>query len=99
MKKLIRMRQMLLDLTSRAMEERVHKLKSERERMEEERAKEKEPANSMENFDLAGRQVKKESRISGFKVLGVFTLCGLLASLGWGGVISVLVITSKVWPV
>jgi hypothetical protein len=52
----------------------------------------------MENSTWLEGQVKKESRISGLKVLGVFTLCGLLASLGWGGVISVLVITSKVWP-
>jgi hypothetical protein len=29
--------------------------------------------------------------------MGVFTVCDLLASLGWEGVNSVLVITSKVW--
>jgi hypothetical protein len=27
----------------------------------------------------------------------VFTLCGLLAALGWGGVTSILVVTAKAW--
>jgi hypothetical protein len=29
--------------------------------------------------------------------LGVFTLCGLLAMLGWGGITSILVVTAKAW--
>jgi hypothetical protein len=65
--------------------------------MEGIRAKEKEPANCTENSTWPEGQVKKESRISGLQVMGVFTLYGLLASLVWGVVTSVLVITSKVW--
>ncbi len=30
--------------------------------------------------------------------MGVFTLRGFLASLGWGGVTRVLIITAKAWP-
>jgi hypothetical protein len=67
--------------------------KAERERMEEEWIKER-PTNCTESPTWQEKQVKKELRISGLKVMGVFTLCGLLASLGWGGVTSVLVITA-----
>ncbi len=41
---------------------------------------------------------EKETKISGLQVMGVFTLCGFLASLGSGGVTSVLVVTARVWP-
>jgi hypothetical protein len=63
--KTIRRRQMLLDITSREVEESMHKLKAERKRMEEMRAKEKEQANFIENSTWPEGQVKKESRISG----------------------------------
>ncbi len=62
---------MLLDLTSREVEESIHKLKVERERMEEERVQKEEPANCTENSIRLKEQVKKESRISGLKVMGV----------------------------
>jgi hypothetical protein len=67
----IRRRQMLLDLTSREVEESMHKLKDERERMKEERVRKEEPANCTENSIRLKEQVKKESRISGLKVMGV----------------------------
>jgi hypothetical protein len=31
--------------------------------------------------------------------MGVFTLCGLLATLGWGGMTDLIVLISKVWSV
>ncbi len=90
----IRRKQMLLDITSREVEECMHRVKAERERMEEEQIKEEKPTNCTESPTWQEKQVKKELRISGLKVTGVFTLCGLIASLGWGGVTSVLVITA-----
>jgi hypothetical protein len=32
------------------------------------------------------------------QIMGVFMLCGLLATLGWGGMTGLIVLTSKVWP-
>jgi hypothetical protein len=34
----------------------------------------------------------------GLQIMGVFTLCGFLATLSWGGVTSVLVLTARAWP-
>ncbi len=31
-------------------------------------------------------------------IMGVFTLCRLLATLGWGGMTGLIVLISKVWP-
>jgi hypothetical protein len=97
LEKTIRRRQMLLDLTSREVEENVHRLEAEKKKMEEDRVRMEEPANCTETIILPEEQVKKDSRMSGPKVMGVFTLCGLLASLGWGGVTSTLVIASRTW--
>jgi hypothetical protein len=41
--------------------------------------------------------VAKEARVPGLQVMGVFTRCGLLAALGWGGLTGILVITTKAW--
>jgi hypothetical protein len=39
----------------------------------------------------------KRGEMSGLQVMGIFTLSGLLATLGWGGVTSMLVISAKEW--
>jgi hypothetical protein len=41
--------------------------------------------------------VAGEARILGLQVMGVFTLCGVLAALVWGGVTSILVVTARAW--
>jgi hypothetical protein len=59
---------MLLDFTSKEIEEGLHKLEMEKE-----------------TVIAPEGQARKGARILGLQVMGVFTLCGLLATLGWGG--------------
>jgi hypothetical protein len=64
--------------------------------VEEERIRE-EPANCTMAMADPETLVAKEARVPGLQVMGVFTLCGLLAALGWGGLTGILVITTKAW--
>lgn len=75
-------RQMLLDLTSGEIEEGLRKLEMEKGRMEEERTQAEESINCTETVNAPESQAT--ARISGLQVMGVFTLCDLLATLGWG---------------
>ncbi len=45
----------------------------------------------------SGELNAREGMISGLQIMGVFTLCGALATLSWGGVTSMLVMTAKAW--
>ncbi len=67
-KKTVRRRQMLLDFTSKEIEEGLRKLEMEKE-----------------TVIAPEGQARKGARMLGLQVMGVFTLCGLLATLGWGG--------------
>ncbi len=40
----------------------------------------------------------REGVAFGLQIMGVFTLCGLLATLGWGSMTGLLVLISKAWP-
>ncbi len=75
---------MLLNLTSREIEEGMHKLEKEREKIEEEQVQREEPIKCTEGVAAPEGLTTKEPGISGLQVRGVFTLCGLLATLGWG---------------
>jgi hypothetical protein len=46
---------------------------------------------STEELIQQGHVKEKKEGISGLKVMGVFTRCGVLITLGWGGVTSALV--------
>jgi hypothetical protein len=49
--------------------------------------------------DKAGELNAREGIAFGLQIMGVFTLCGLLATLGWGGMTGLIMVISKVWPV
>jgi hypothetical protein len=92
-------RQMLLDLTSREIEEGMLKLKEEKEKMEVEKVQREEPANCTVVMTAPEKLVAGEARIPGLQVMGVFTLFGVLAALVWGGVTSILVVTPRAWTI
>jgi hypothetical protein len=69
----------------------------EKKRMEEERIQAEEPINCTGTVIIPEGQATRGSGILGLQVMGVFTLCGLLAALGWGGVTGSLVIASRAW--
>jgi hypothetical protein len=99
LEKTIRRRQMLLDFTSKEMEEGMFRLEEEKKKIEEKKMQEEEPANcTMIASEPAGLTARKDG-ILGLQIMGVFTLCDLLAALGWGewGVTSILVIMAKAW--
>jgi hypothetical protein len=60
-------------------------LEKEREKIEEERIQMEAPVNCMLAVTAPESQAIREVEISGLRVMGLFTLCGLLATLGWGG--------------
>jgi hypothetical protein len=92
--KTIRRRQMLLDLTSREIEEGMLKLKEEKEKMKEEKDQREEPTNCTETITVPEKLAAERAGILGLQVIGVFTLCSLLSALGWGGVTSTLIIAA-----
>jgi hypothetical protein len=82
--KTIRRRQKLLDLISREIEEGMLKLEEEKKAKEKKRAQVDEPINcTMTVIEPESLTVKREG-VPGLQIMGVFTLCGLLAALGWG---------------
>jgi hypothetical protein len=88
-------RQRLFDLTSRVIEDALRKL-------ERKRSAQMELAGTQPNCttivaELGELNMGKEV-IFRLQIMGVFTLCYFLATLGWGrGVTSILVITAKAW--
>jgi hypothetical protein len=81
----IKRRQTLLDITSRGVKESMPRLAEDRKRMEK-GTRDEESGNCTESPGLWERPEEKRVKASGLKVMGVFTLCGVLATLGWGGV-------------
>jgi hypothetical protein len=49
-------------------------------------------------IDKAGELNAREEIAFGLQIMGVFTLCGLLAILGWGGLTGLIIAISKAWP-
>jgi hypothetical protein len=94
----IKRRQTLLVMTSREVKEDMLRVREEKQRMGEARARSEEPSNCTEVPVRQEQLEEKGVKVSGLKVVGVFTLCRVLAVLGWGGVTSVLVTTAKIWP-
>jgi hypothetical protein len=100
LEKTIRRRQKLIDLTSREIEDGILNLEEEKKAVEEKKAQAEqaeEPASCTVAMTEPERLTMRRGEVSGLQVIGVFTLCGLLATLGWGGVTSILVITAKAW--
>jgi hypothetical protein len=97
LEKTIRRRQMLLDLMSREIEEGMLRLKEEKRIMEEKKMREEEPANYTMVAGEPEELTARRDGIPGLQIMGVFTLCGLLVALDWGGVTSILVATAKAW--
>jgi hypothetical protein len=95
--KTIRRRQKLLDLTSREIEEGKLKLEEEKKTMDKERVQADEPSNSMATVIEPESLTGKREGVPGWQIMGVFTLCGLLALLGCGGMTSMLDIMAKAW--
>jgi hypothetical protein len=48
--------------------------------------------------DKTGELNAREGIAFGLQIMGVFMLCGLLTTLGWGGMTGLIVVISKVWP-
>jgi hypothetical protein len=48
--------------------------------------------------DKTGELNAREGAAFRLQIMGVFTLCGLLATLGWGGMTGLIVVISKIWP-
>jgi hypothetical protein len=63
--------------------------------MEEETIQAQESINCTETVIIPEGRAMRVSRISGLQVMGVFTLCGLLTALDWGGVTGSLIIGSR----
>ncbi len=97
LEKTIQRRQMLLDLTSKEIEEGMLRLEEEKKKIEERKIWEEEPANCTTMATEPEGLTTKEDGIPGLQIMGVFTLCGLLAALSCGGVTSILVATAKAW--
>jgi hypothetical protein len=95
LEKTIRRRLILLDLTSREIEEGMLKLKEEKEKMKEEKDQREEPTNCTETITVPERLAAEGAGISGMQFMGVFTLCSLLAALGWGGMTSTLITAAR----
>jgi hypothetical protein len=76
---------MLLDLTSKEIEEGMLRLDEEKKKIEEKKIWEEEPANCTMMATEPEGLTTKEDGIPGLQIMGVFTLCGLLVAPGWGG--------------
>jgi hypothetical protein len=91
-----RQRQKLYDLTSKVIKDALRKLEHEKATQAE---LHEEAPNCTTTAAELGEFNAREGVAFGLQIMGVFTLCGFLATLGWGGMTSVLVLTAKVWPV
>ncbi len=94
----IKRRQILLEITSREVEESMLRLAEEKKRMEEVRTRDEGLGNCTESPAHLERLKEKGVKVSGLKVMGVFTLCEVLATLGWEGVTGAVVATARAWP-
>jgi hypothetical protein len=63
--------------------------------MKEDKEQWEEPINCTETITVPEKLAAEGAGILGLQVIGVFTLCGLLAALGWGGVTITLVIAAR----
>jgi hypothetical protein len=93
MKAVDRRRQKLYDLTSKVIEDALHKLEHEKATQAE---LHEEAPNCTTTAAELGEFNAREGEAFRLQIMGVFTLCGFLATLGWGGMTSVLVLTAKV---
>jgi hypothetical protein len=84
-------------LTSREIEEGILKLEEKKKAVEEKKAQAEEPVNCTAPMIEPESLTTKQGGVSGLQGMGVFTLCGLLATLGWGGIASILVVAAKAW--
>jgi hypothetical protein len=57
----------------------------------------REAPNCTTTADETGESNSREGVAFRLQIMGVFTLCGLLATLGWGGMTGLIVLISKVW--
>jgi hypothetical protein len=94
LEKTIQRRQMLLNLTSRVIGDGILKLEQEKEARAGVAEK---PPNCTVLLGEPRELATRKDVVFGLQMMGVFTLCGVLATLGWGGVTSILVITAKAW--
>jgi hypothetical protein len=78
----IKRRQTLLAITSREVREERVKLSKEREKKNAARTKGEKVSNCTEGPVQQEHVEEKAVRVSGLKVMGVFTLCGVLVMLG-----------------
>jgi hypothetical protein len=88
-------KQKLYDLTLKVIENALRKLENEKGAQMEFR--EGSPNCTTMATDL-GEFNAREGVAFGLQIMGVFTLCGFLATLGWGEMTSVLVLTATAWP-
>jgi chromosome segregation ATPase len=88
LEKTIRQRQKLLDLTSREIKDGILKLEQEKKVVEEKKAQAElaeEPANCTATTGEPEGLTMKRGEVPGLQVMGILTLCSLLATLGWRG--------------
>jgi hypothetical protein len=95
MRAIDRRKRKLYDLMSKVIEDALRKLDYEKGAQVE--LREGPPSCTTPVTDL-GEFNAMEGVAFGLQIMGVFTLCGFLATLGWGGMTSVLVLTAKAWP-
>lgn len=89
----------MLEITYKEVRKKAVRLSEEKKKVSAAGAEDKEAGNCTKGPVPQERVVERSVRVSGVKLMGVFTLCGVLATLGWGGVTSVLVPTTRAWPV
>jgi hypothetical protein len=94
LEKTIQQRQKLLDLMSRVIEDGIIKLGQEKKAQAELAEK---PPNCRTVTGDSGELAARKDVVFGLQMMGVFTLCGVLATLSWGEVTSILVIMAKAW--
>ncbi len=92
--KTIQRRQRLPNLTSRVIENGIIKLGQEKKAQAELAEK---PLNCTTVTGKSGEPATRKDMIFGLQMMGVFTLCNVLATLGWGGVTSILDILARAW--
>ncbi len=80
LEKTIRRRQKLLDLTSREIEEGMLKREEEKKKIEKKRAEVEEPINCTTTVIEPKSLTVKRKGVPGLQIMGVRTLCGLLAA-------------------
>jgi hypothetical protein len=90
-----RQKQKLYNLTSKVIEDALRKLEHEKATQAE--LREEAPNCTTTTAELGEFNVREGVALR-LQIMGVFTLCGFLATLGWGGMTSILVLTAKVWP-